>query len=523
MLETTPSPERVALNRATYGASEADLLAVQTDGWSAWVTNQLSPPSGDDPELAAYLATQTMPISYRADPDGAWPDVDEDRPLNYLNQSVEEAWDLLIGAVTDQVSFAELYRMQQEFHAAHWIRASHSQYQLREVMVDFWHNHFNIGGGDTALNVTLMSYDREAIRPHALGNFTEMLEANASSSAMLLYLDNWVSQADHPNENYARELLELHTMGEDAYFGQGSVPTHPNGTQYGFNDDDVFEVSKALSGWTIEGGQWQPGGRLPRTGKFIFSEFQHNTEAKTFLNKQIGQYEGIEQGQKVLELAAQHSMTAEFITGKMLNRFFNGIPSEDLHQQMIDMWMANLTGPDQIAKTVEVMLLSPEFMERPAEKVRRPFEKMMAYARTASVLIGAHQWTLGLITDASDGIYTWPAPNGRPDVNGYWLSSNANRITWNLSLAVPVLPTLWASTGYEQMPETTSAFEILDFWIDRMVGYAISDDAYNALLTDITNPGGLIDVLASGGTGDKAWATDRLTALISTTDEFAYR
>ena len=190
MLDDTPSPERVALNRATYGATQTDLLAVQTEGWAAWVANQLAAPPGDDPILANYLSMQTIPINYRADPDGAWPDVDEDRPLNYLNQSIEEAWDLLIGAVTDQVSFAELYRIQQEFHAAHWIRAAHAQYQLREVMVDFWHNHFNVGGGDTALNATLMVYDREAIRPHVLGNFAEMVEANASSSAMLLYLDS---------------------------------------------------------------------------------------------------------------------------------------------------------------------------------------------------------------------------------------------------------------------------------------------------------------------------------------------
>ncbi len=156
---------------------------------------QLNAPVEDDDALAAHLAAQTMHISYRGQDNevGGWDDVDEDRPLNYLNADTETLFTLAVDAGST-VSFAELNRIQQEITVASWIRAVHAEHQIREFMVDFWHMHFNIGREDSQFgSATLLVYDRLHIRPYALGNFREMLEANAASTSMLFYLDNAVA------------------------------------------------------------------------------------------------------------------------------------------------------------------------------------------------------------------------------------------------------------------------------------------------------------------------------------------
>ncbi len=131
-----------------------------------------------------------------------------------------------------------------------YIRAAHSSYQLREVMTDFWLDHFSVWyDGDDIMRLSILVYDRDVIRPRVLGNFHDMLGAVAQSTAMQWYLDNARSPADLPNENYAREVMELHTLGEDAYLGTvdpASVEKDANGIAVGFTDQDVIEVSSAF-------------------------------------------------------------------------------------------------------------------------------------------------------------------------------------------------------------------------------------------------------------------------------------
>ena len=218
-----------------------------------------------------------------------WEAVDEDRPLNYLDADTSTLWNVTLAAVTQQGPWEEVGRIQQEISAASWIRASQAEFQIREFMVDFWNNHFNVSRDDDEFGAaTLPVYDRDVIRPHVFGNFREMLEANATSTAMLQYLDNAGSTAALPNENYARELLELHTMGENAYLGVdpdiGSPVPLIGVNAPGFTDDDVIEASRALSGWTLQFNQRHPTlGPLPNTGEFVYNPYQHNNEASFFL------------------------------------------------------------------------------------------------------------------------------------------------------------------------------------------------------------------------------------------------
>jgi len=259
MLPTTPSFERLALNRATFGARSVDEAYAQNIGWETWVNEQLSPPPGDDPAVAGLIANATLKIKYSAKStaDGGWGAVDEERPLTALNASPLALWDIYEQR-NKTLPNKEVYRIAEEVVAAAWMRANHSAYQVRELMVDFWHNHFNVAITQSpAVATGTAAYDRDVIRPHVFGNFRDMLEANATSVSMLYYLDNAISKPAIPNENYARELLELHTLGEDVYFGQtdpASVTKYASGIAIGFTDEDVVQASRALSGWTVGSG-----------------------------------------------------------------------------------------------------------------------------------------------------------------------------------------------------------------------------------------------------------------------------
>ncbi len=174
------------------------------------------------------------------------------------------------------------------------IRAVHSRWQLREVLVDFWHNHFNVNAvGENLVAVALPTYDGEVIRRHALGNFREMLEAVAKSAAMQIYLNNRSSRGGAANENFARELFELHTLGRPAYLNAlynrwRDVPGALDGRPQGYIDQDVYEASRSFTGWSIEDGVGIGGGRrLPMTGKFTYVENWHDNYQKSILARDL--------------------------------------------------------------------------------------------------------------------------------------------------------------------------------------------------------------------------------------------
>lgn len=192
-----PTANRIALNRITFGARDLDENNLKFNGWQGWVDNQLNPPPGDDSDLAAHLAAQTMRINYAAAnperPRETWAALDEMRGLNYVGLSPADLWTIHRNAGAS-LSPTERTRVRQELATATWIRNAHSRYQLREFMVDFWHNHFNISKNEAeGATVLLPAFDRLAIRANALGNFRTMLEATATSGAMLIYLDNYLS------------------------------------------------------------------------------------------------------------------------------------------------------------------------------------------------------------------------------------------------------------------------------------------------------------------------------------------
>ncbi|NKB44452.1 MAG: DUF1800 family protein [Alphaproteobacteria bacterium] len=530
MLPTTPSFERLALNRATFGARSADEAYVQQIGWESWVEQQLSPPPGDDPEVASLIANSTLKIKYgsKTNAHGGWSAVDEDRPLITLNASPLALWNIYQQR-NKTLPGKEVFRITEEVVAASWMRATHSAYQVRELMVDFWHNHFNVAIKQTPTVATgTAAYDRDVVRPHVFGNFRDMLEANATSVSMLYYLDNATSKAQLPNENYARELLELHTLGEDVYYGQSdpdSVSKYATGIAIGFTDTDVVEASRALSGWTVGSGKrLGKFGKLPTTGEFHYEPLMHNEEAGTFMGQDLSSLSGdMEQGRAILDIAAEHDATAIFLCNKICRRFFGDDPPSNIVNAAATTWIANQSQPDQLRRVMETILLSSE-IGSPASKLRLPFEKTVAFMRAVGATAVPHRSMFNLLKKAPDQIFTWPGPNGHPDVDGYWLSSTALMTEWNALLTVLNRSMTDVSITDESIA-TDSVTELVEDWVGRIVGFELSGTKMNQLIDFAMGLNGVLTYVGQKSSSAKTveYHLRRLVGVIATADEFAYR
>jgi uncharacterized protein (DUF1800 family) len=341
-------------------------------------------------------------------------------------------------------------RIVEELAMAKVTRAIYSERQLQQVMDDFWFNHFNVFAGKGEDRWFLTSYERDVIQPHAMGKFKDLLGATAKSPAMLFYLDNFLSadpraqqriaaeraarqyrrgrfggpvpqrapqqqqakkNARGLNENYGRELMELHTLGVDG----------------GYTQKDVTEVARCFTGWTIN---------KPREyGEFKFDERLHDPDPKIVLGKKI-HAGGMKDGEQVIELLARHGSTARFISTKLARRFVSDTPPEALVARMAKTFQSS---DGDIRAVLRTMIYSPEFWSRDAyrAKVKTPFELVVSTARalgadvdTAMPLV---QWT-GRI---GEPLYQCQPPTGYADKADAWVNTGAllNRLNYSLALA----------------------------------------------------------------------------------------
>ena len=258
-----------ALSRLTYGVRPGDVDAVKKIGLSVWLDEQLTPTHGDDPALAARL------------PEMPSPPASFDSPMEARRFGRQQV---------NTLASAKL------------IRAVYSDHQLEEILVDFWFNHFNVFAGKGRTSLYVPAYERDAIRPHVFGRFRDLLEATAKSPAMLFYLDNWQSTAPGfvprvnrgqrgpggLNENYGRELMELHTLGVEG----------------GYEQSDVIDVARAFTGWTFD----------PRDGRFRFVPARHDRGAKRVLGQTIPAGGGLEDGERVLDIGCGWGSLAQFLS-----------------------------------------------------------------------------------------------------------------------------------------------------------------------------------------------------------------
>jgi len=341
-------------------------------------------------------------------------------------------------------------RIVAELQASRILRAVYSERQLQEVMVDFWTNHFNIFAGKGADRWLLPAYDRDTIRPNAMGKFSTLLQATAQSPAMLFYLDNFQSVSPNANqrrgrlqqlrpqqpqqqrrginENYARELMELHTLGVDG----------------GYTQKDVQEIARCFTGWTI----FQPRGGAAavnamtgeagrrNAGTFFFNARVHDDGEKTVLGQKIPAGGGMKDGLMVLDILAHHPSTAKFIATKLVRHFVSDTPPKGL----VDRVAATFTKTDgDIRETLKAIFFSKEFNSTEAYrvKIKRPFELVVSAIRTLGADTnggpGTHQW----IARMGEPLYGFQTPNGYSDAAESWVNTGGllERMNFGLALA----------------------------------------------------------------------------------------
>lgn len=427
---------RTLLNKLAFGPTEASLRDVVTKGVDDWLTEQLHPAGGDD--CAERIAAAHIRLKYSSRLPEA--EVDEERSLAVLAEPIETHWKVVEKALAGQ----ERTFFRTAVTAATLIRAVHSRWQLRDVLTDFWHNHFNVNAvGENLVAVALPTYDAEVIRRHALGNFRDMLEAVARSGAMQIYLNNRSSRGGAANENFARELFELHTLGRPAYLNAlynrwRDVPGALDGRPQGYIDQDVYEAARAFTGWTIEDGAGiGTGRRLPMTGKFTYVENWHDNYQKRVLAAEFDPYQSpLADGRRVLDMLADHPATARYVCGKLCTRLVSDTPDAAVLAAAVKAWTEHRRKPDQIARTVEAIVRSDSFRRSAGTKVKRPLELYASFARGAGIAVTPTPGLLGELDASGQRLFGWGPPTGHPDENDYWLNSNMMRRRWSLLLGL---------------------------------------------------------------------------------------
>jgi len=341
-------------------------------------------------------------------------------------------------------------RVVEELAMAKTLRAIYSERQLQQVMNDFWFNHFNVFAGKGEVKWYLTSYERDVIQPHAFGKFRDLVAATAQSPAMLFYLDNFLSadpnaaqrqaaeramrqqmrrrpygypprpqpqQAQNKkqqrglNENYGRELMELHTLGVDG----------------GYTQKDVTEVARAFTGWTIEKPREYP--------QFKFDDRLHDPDPKIVLGKKI-HAGGIKDGQEVIALLTKNPSTARFISTKLARRFVSDTPPPALVDRMAKTFQKS---DGDIREVLRAMIYSPEFWSRDAvrAKIKTPFELVVSSVRALGTDVDTPMPLVGWVGRIGEPLYQCQPPTGYSDKAETWVNTGSllNRLNFSLALA----------------------------------------------------------------------------------------
>jgi uncharacterized protein (DUF1800 family) len=477
------------LNRLGFGPRPGDVGRIQAVGLKAYLDAQLHPERIADDAVEHFVNARTLRISARAFA------TDYYQPMNTARQEFTDTqklvqvrklpylrWHLLsiaamslpggekpVNVLQQAAVTPEEVRFQREnqqifddLQAQKLVRAVYGERQLEEVLTDFWFNHFNIDARKIEDRPVVVEYERDAIRPHVLGRFRDLLEATAKSPAMLFYLDNWLSAAppapparrpgvpasSRPiaagrglNENYGRELLELHTLGVDG----------------GYTQKDVVEVARCFTGWTM---------RNPHDGTgFVFNDKMHDRGVKRVLGHTIKAGGGIEDAERVLEILARHPSTARFIATKLARHFV----ADDPPKSVVDRAAKTFRRTDgDLREVMRTILTSPEFYAASAfrAKVKTPFEYVASALRATDASITKAGSFVGTVAAIGEPLYQCQPPTGYGDRAENWINAGTliSRLNFVQGLAVNGL-----NAATVELPRT-------DADLDNFVVSVLSDD-----------------------------------------------
>ncbi|MEL6822803.1 MAG: DUF1800 domain-containing protein, partial [Calditrichota bacterium] len=473
------------LDRLAFGGRPGDVDRIVEFGIEKWVSKQLTADFSDkqlqkDLKQVYYLPLTTREIYYMHPRNGQ---VKQDAskagaiPSNFESLPFKKQKELL-DSYYKKNNLERRSKLIKTAQAHKLYLATASDNQLRELLVDFWFNHFSVSSYDGEVRPFVPTYERDAIRPFVLGYFEEMLEATAKHPAMIFYLDNYRSYApdtvwtlaqiksieemrsnNRPeaeiqkriqkhknarennrrkgkkskyrgiNENYARELLELHTLGVDG----------------GYTQRDIGEVARVLTGWSVFPAHQQEKRMeermahnqrrgFVREGDFLFRGDHHDANAKTVLGRKFPANRGLEEGEELLRFLALHPSTAKHLSTKLATRFIDDNPPQSLIDRMAESY---LDSGGNISSIMRTLVESKEFWQYRRSKIKSPFELVASSLRALNVKLKNPRQVQQWIFRMGQNVYGYNAPSGYPDRAEAWINTGAllNRMKFGLSLA----------------------------------------------------------------------------------------
>ena len=493
-----------ALNRLAFGPRPGDVDRIMKDGVNRWIDQQLHPERIADRALDTRLAgMSTLELSNADLLTRFYVPVVEAR-----KEAKEEAGK--DGGTVDKKEARREYmkdvppeqrpqRVMEELQSQRLLRAAQSERQLNEVMVDFWMNHFNVFAGKGIDRFLLTSYERDAVRPHIWGHFEDLLMATAKSPAMLFYLDNARSvaapenrpgqtqrfgrgrffagrmQEQNPNrgglnENYAREIMELHTLGVDG----------------GYSQKDVTELARVLTGWSItskrDGGEG---------AAFVFRPRLHDAGAKNVLGVRFAPGGGIEEGERMIHILAHHPATAHHIAYQLCQRLVADDPPSVLVDRVARTF---LTSDGDLRLTVKAVIDSPEFWAPAAyrAKVKSPFEYVISAVRAVDARIDNPLPIARALQQIGEPLYGAQPPTGYSDKADVWVNTGAlmNRLNFALSLATNKLPGVHDDVAdLVTAADSDKADRSVDALARALVGGELTAETRNTIASRLTDKG----------------------------------
>ncbi len=476
---------RHALNRLAYGPRPGEVDRVAAMGVMHWIDQQLDPTRLPDRVLAGrerefrILSTDDAELAQM---------VREQRQERIRRPQERDSGMMGPGNQGDQTG--ERLRIAAQLQQLAVVRAVLSERQLQEVMSDFWLNHFNVYWAKGADRFYMASYVEQVIRPRVFGKFEDLLVATAQSPAMLFYLDNWESVAPGaappavarglvpdsmrrrlptgPNENYARELLELHTLGVDG----------------GYTQQDVIEVARLLTGWSIA--------RPAQGGHFQFNEWAHDYGAKTVRGVRYPAGHGMDEGLRLLHLLAMDPATMRHVSHQLCARFVTDDPPDGCVDDAVQAWRQ--TDGDMRA-VVRAILRSPDFWAPQAfrAKVKTPLEFVVSAVRAVGGDPDSTPRLAQVVTQLGQPLFLEPSPAGYPESQQEWVNSGAllHRMNAAVALAAGRLPGVSVALD-GLVPRSTDPDSLIEAVDARLLGGGLltahTRDVLRHQLQDITNP-----------------------------------
>ncbi|HEY6209397.1 MAG TPA: DUF1800 domain-containing protein [Gemmatimonadales bacterium] len=482
-----------ALNRLAYGPRPGDIDRVAALGVMKWIDRQLKPDKIDDGLLATRERRFTILDYDRGQLARLYVEVQRER-----RERKRDAGAAMDSTLREQRG----RRMAGDFQELAVVRAALSERQLYEVMVDFWTNHFNVFFGKGADRFLMPDYVEHTIRPHALGKFEDLLMATAKSPAMMFYLDNWQSVApgSHPprlsptrnaerglrnrgsrvrsafplsrsalglNENYARELLELHTLGVDG----------------GYTQEDVINVARIFTGWSIE---------PPRQGgDFQFHDWAHDTGEKQVLGVTFPAGHGMDEGVRLLKMLANHPATMHHVSRKLCQRFVNDEPPDGCVDDAVAAWRRS--GGD-VREVLHAIFHGPDFWapQNARAKVKTPLEFVVSALRAVGADPDTTPRLAQVVARLGEPLYLHVAPDGYPEREDTWVNSGAllDRMNAGVALAAGTLPGVTVSLD-SLIPATGDAEQLILQVNDKILGGTMSENTKDVIrrqTSDISDP-----------------------------------